>query len=168
MGKLISPNGLFKAGVDKMLKGVDPSTPSDWKALLHFWAFNLEATSLPESLKMMCIAFRVPVDSKEVEKIGAYYRAVALKRQEEMLTKLIGMPIQHNHLKHLRSILGQNLHYDQLIELFQKSGLEPSWPHIHDYEKLGKLCKALFAMEKTGGFVNAQQEMIKIIEGSSK
>ncbi len=168
MGKLISPNSLFEAGVDKMLKGVDPSTPSDWKALLHFWAFNLEATSLPGSLQMMCIAFRVPVDNEEVDKIGAYYRAIAIKRQEEMLMKLIGKPVQHGHLKHLRSILGQNLHYDQLVELFKKSGLEPSWPHIHDYEKLGKLCKALFAMKQTGGVLDAQKAMIQIIEGASK
>jgi len=161
---LTSLKKLYEKGVEIMLRGTDPITENDWERLTHFWAYNLDASSLPNSLETLSNIFRSPLPKERITKIGVYYQLLAFKRQDEMLKKLLGQLVTPDHLKHLRSIMSRNLQYEDLVKVFKKSGLEPSWPQQDDWTRLGKLCKALFSM--TGEkFKTAQTEMAKIVNG---
>src|SRR5574340_1044805 len=142
--ELVSPNDLFKAGVDMVLKGVNPTTPEDWVQLLHFWSFNISADALPDAVMSLCQIFRAPIEEAKVLQVVDYYQKLAVTRREEELRKLIGKPVTHEHLKHVRAALAQNLDYDGIVSVFTKANLPAAWPDLGAWEQLGRLCNALF------------------------
>ena len=164
--RLVSPNELFTGGVEMMLQGNEPKNPEDWEKLVNFWAYNVSPEVLPQAVELLCSIFSVPIEPKLVQEISKHYKDAAIKRQEEMLKKIIGSPVTHAHLKHLRSIMAQNIGYDGLIAVFKKAGIDPSWPNHDAYEQWAKLCNALF-MIKGDEYKEAQTSMAKIINGES-
>jgi hypothetical protein len=162
--KLYSPNELFVAGKQLMLNDVEPQNGSDWVKLVHFWAANINTGSLPEAVEQLCIMYRAPIKKELVLKISNHYRDLALKKQEEELKKIIGKPVNHAHLKHLRSIISKNVEYGNMIQIFHKAKLPEAWPHHDNWESWGKLCNALFLMSGSG-YKTAQKEMLNIING---
>ena len=167
MDKLYSPAELYKSGVTMMLNGSDPQTSEDWTKLIHFWAYNINPESMPETLGMMCLIFKSPVKDGEIKKIAAHYKKEAQKRQEETLKKIIGKPVTHEHLKHLRSIMCTSLQYADLVKIFDKAAIPHAWPNHGSWENYGKLCNALFLMKGTA-FKVPQQEMAKIINNGEE
>jgi len=162
--KLFSPNELLTAGKDIMLGGVAPKDSNDWNKIVHFWAANISASLLPSTIELLCVMFRVPLDKEVVLSISKYYKELAIKKQEEELQKIIGQPVTHNNLKHLRSIISENLEYGEIIKIFKKAQLQEAWPNHESWEAWGKLCNALFLM-KDDVFKKAQQGMMKVIKG---
>ena len=164
---LVSLNELYKAGIDIMLKGIEPQTIEDWERLIHFWAYNISPETLPSSVELLCTVFSSPLKNDRVLEIVSHYKALAVQRQEDALKKIIGKPVTHAHLKHLRSIMSQNIEYDGLIEIFKKASIPPTWPNHDSWELWAKLCNALFLM-KHAKFKESQKAMIKVIEGGTK
>jgi uncharacterized protein YcgL (UPF0745 family) len=162
MDKLYSPAELYKSGVSMVLGGTEPQTPEDWTKLVHFWAYNINPEMVHESVGMLCLIYRSPVEEDDIKKIATYYKDLALKRQEEALKQIIGKPVTHSHLKHLRSIMASNLQYADLVKVFDKAGINHAWPNHESWESWGKLCDALFLM-KGAAYKVPQKEMAKII-----
>lgn len=162
MDNIYSPVELYEAGVKMMLKGVEPQTEDDWKKLVHFWAFNIGSDKLTEAVELLCLIFKAPLKSDYIQTVSKKYMAEALERQEKALKEIIGKPVTHQHLKFLRSTMSTNLSYEDLVKVFEKAGLELSWPNQTSWEAWGKLCKALFMM-KGEKFKAPQKAMAKII-----
>ena len=163
---LVSLNELYKAGIDIMLKGIEPQTIEDWERLIHFWAYNISPETLPSSVELLCTVFSSPLKNDRVLEIVSYYKTLAIQRQEDVLKKIIGKPVTHTHLKHLRSIMSQHMEYGDLLEIFKKASIPPTWPNHDSWELWAKLCNALFLM-KGEKYKESQKAMIKIIEGDT-
>ena len=167
MDKLYSPAELYKSGVTMVLEGVEPQAPEDWTKLIHFWAYNINPEMVLETLSMLCLIFKSPIKEGDVKKIATQYKDMALKRQEEALKKIVGKPVTHDHLKHLRSVMSTNLQYADLVKVFDKAAIPHAWPNHGSWENYGKLCSALFLMKGTA-FKAAQADMAKIINNGEE
>lgn len=71
-GNFVSPDEMFEAAKEDMLRGEEPESHADWVLIMNYFAHNIAPATAPAACRVLRALYDMPLDVEEVDAIVAY------------------------------------------------------------------------------------------------